>query len=115
MRARCRIYSLIAIGAAVAAAVLSFSACAKETDNIVVQLINAPATLTVNQSVSVTANVNNDSSDAGVDWTCTTSGQCGSFSPTHTASGQTTVYTAPATEGTVTIIATSTADTSVQA
>ncbi len=115
MRARLHLFSLIAVGAAVAVAVLSFSACAKETDDIVVQLINAPATLTINQSVSLTANVNNDSSDAGVDWTCTTSGQCGSFAPTHTASGQTTIYTAPATEGTVTIIATSTADTNVQA
>lgn len=105
----------VAVGVAVAAAVLSFSACAKDNGNIVVQLINAPATLTVNQSVSLTANVNNDSSNAGVDWTCTTAGQCGSFAPTHTESGQTTIYTAPATEGTVTIIATSTADSTVQA
>lgn len=105
----------ITIGIAAAAALLFYSACAKETAGIVVQLINAPGTLTVSQSVSLTANVNNDSSDAGVDWTCTGTGGCGTFAPTHTASGATTVYTAPATEGTVTILATSTADHAVQA
>ncbi len=115
MKAHRRVFSLIAIAAAAAAAMLSFSACADESEGVVVQLINAPSTLTVSQSVSLTANVNNDSTNAGVDWTCTGEGGCGTFSPTHTASGVTTVYTAPAAEGTVTITATSTADTTVQA
>ncbi len=115
MKAHRHVFSLIAIAAAAAAAMLSFSACADESEGVVVQLINAPSTLTVSQSVSLTANVNNDSTNAGVDWTCTGEGGCGTFSPTHTASGVTTVYTAPAAEGTVTITATSTADTTVQA
>ena len=52
--------------------------------------------------------------NAGVDWTVTCgSNDCGSFNPTHTASGAATTYTAPAavpTGATVTIVATSTTD-----
>ncbi len=67
-----------------------------------------PATLEVNQSASVAATVTKDSSNSGVDWTCTPAGACGTFVPAHTASGATTVYTAPRTAGPVSIIATST-------
>jgi len=72
-----------------------------------------PATLQANKSASVAANVSNDSSNAGVDWSCAPSGSCGSFSPAHTASGASTSYTAPAavpSGGKATITATSTAD-----
>ena len=72
---------------------------------ISIQLTNAPGTLTVNQSVSLTATVSNDTANGGVDWTCSPSNSCGTFNPTHTANGGTTVYTAPSTAGTVTISA----------
>ncbi len=74
-----------------------------------------PATLGVNSSVTVSANVANDNTDAGVDWTvtCGTPGSCGSVNPAHTASSGATVYTAPSSVpfgSTVTITATSTAN-----
>ena len=57
-----------------------------------------PATLQAGTQTSVAATVTNDSSNAGVNWsvTCGSAGACGSFSPTHTASGGATTYTAPA-------------------
>jgi hypothetical protein len=67
-----------------------------------------PANLEVNQSATIAATVTMDSSNSGVDWTCTPAGTCGTFAPAHTASGGTTIYTAPRTAGPVSIIATST-------
>jgi len=97
--------------AAVGLLILSFAACGKSsTPSLTINLTNAPATLTVNQSVSLTATVGYDSSNAGVDWSCSS----GTFSVAHTASGGTTVYTAPATAGTVTITAAATAESSVK-
>jgi hypothetical protein len=49
-------------------------------------------------TADLTATVDWDSFNAGVDWeapVCGTSGSCGSISPTHTASGVMTVFTAP--------------------
>jgi hypothetical protein len=72
-----------------------------------------PASLEVNQTASVAATVANDSSNAGVDWSCAPSGSCGSFNPAHTASGTSTTYTAPSAAPSgnkVTITATSTTD-----
>ncbi|HXA75645.1 MAG TPA: hypothetical protein VNV41_00800 [Candidatus Acidoferrales bacterium] len=71
-----------------------------------------PASLQVNQTASMAATVTMDSSNSGVDWSCTPTGTCGTFVPTHTASGATTVYTAPATAGAVTIVAASTKNSS---
>jgi len=74
--------------------------------------------IVVNHSAPLTATVSNDPSNAGVDWSATcgaSAGNCGSFSPTHTASGAATTYTAPAAVppgGTVTITAASTASSS---
>jgi hypothetical protein len=74
--------------------------------------------LLINQSATFSASVSNDPSNAGADWSVTCSagaGNCGAFSPTHTASGVTTTYTAPAAVpggGTVTIVAASTASPS---
>jgi hypothetical protein len=97
------------------ALVLWSSGCARETPAaIAIQLANVPGTLTINQTASLIANVGNDSSNAGVDWSCS-GGTCGTFAPAHTASGAATVYTAPATPGTVTVTATASADTSVKA
>jgi hypothetical protein len=52
-----------------------------------------PASLQVGGTASVTATITND--PAGIDWSCTPIGACGSFSPTNTASSVPTTYTAP--------------------
>jgi hypothetical protein len=68
-----------------------------------------PTSMEVNQSASIAATVTPDgSAAAGVDWSCTPVGTCGTFNPTHTASGASTVYTAPPTTGPVVITAAST-------
>jgi hypothetical protein len=56
-----------------------------------------PASLTVGGSATVSATVNNDLANAGVDWVAACNGglNCGSFSPPHTPSGGTTTFTAP--------------------
>lgn len=74
-----------------------------------------PQNLAVNASTALTAIVLNDSSNAGADWTltCDTTDGCGVLSATHTTGEVFTTYTAPAAApsgGTVTITATSTAD-----
>lgn len=69
-----------------------------------------PATMQAGTTASVTAAVTGDSANLGVDWSCSPSGSCGSFTPTHTASGVATTFTAPGTAGTVTLTATSTSD-----
>jgi hypothetical protein len=72
-------------------------------------------TISQNASAPVVATVSNDATNLGVDWTvtCGSAGACGSFVPTHTASGAATTFTAPAavpTGNTVTITATSASD-----
>ena len=79
-----------------------------------------PSTLQRNTTVQLTAIVANDSTNAGVDWsvTCGSAGECGSFNPTHTASGAPSTYTAPATVPSgkvVTIMADATADKATSA
>lgn len=77
-----------------------------------------PTSMPVSTTASIVAQVANDSPTPpnGVNWSCTASdgGNCGSFSPTSTASGVATTYTAPSAipgdGGTVTITATSAAD-----
>lgn len=74
-----------------------------------------PNSMQINTQAQVGATVTNDNSNAGVDWSCVPIGSCGSFSPTHTASGVETTYTAPSqipVHHAVTITATSTADNS---
>jgi len=56
--------------------------------------------LLINAATTLTAVVSNDSSNAGVEWSLTCqnpSGNCGSISPLHTASGSPTTYTPPST------------------
>ncbi len=81
---------------------------------IVVTLSTPPPTsLAGGGTASVAATVANDSAAAGVNWSCTPSTTCGSFTPTSTASGASTTYTAPAVApagGSVVIIATSVTD-----
>jgi len=67
-----------------------------------------PANMTINQPTPVAATVTNDPANAGVDWSCTPVGKCGTFTPAHTASGAQTTYTAPGTNGPVVIKAAST-------
>jgi hypothetical protein len=68
-----------------------------------------PASMEVNQSATIAATATGGLTAAGVDWSCTPVGTCGTFNPIHTASGGTTVYTAPRTAGPVSIIAAATA------
>src|SRR5438046_549075 len=81
---------------------------------IVVTLTTPPPTsLAGGGTASVAATVANDSAAAGVNWSCTPSTTCGSFTPPSTASGASTTYTAPAVApagGSVVIIATSATD-----
>ncbi len=73
-----------------------------------------PSSLGAGSQTTLSATVTNDSANLGVDWTVSCpSSTCGSFSPTHTASGATTTFTAPTSipaGNSVTITATSTAD-----
>jgi hypothetical protein len=75
--------------------------------------------MVISTTSSLAAAVSNDTKNAGVNWTVTCgSAQCGSFNPTATGSGSSTVYTAPAgvpTPATVTVIATSVTDSTKSA
>jgi len=76
-----------------------------------------PSSLLVGNSAQVSATVSNDVANAGVDWVamCSSAPNCGSFSPSHTASGATTVFTAPLSvpaKNTVAVTALSTTDRS---
>lgn len=94
--------------AAAAVLIAGLAGCSHNTEaGIGVLVTNAPATLTINQAVQLTANVVDDPSGAGVDWSCAGGG---AFAPAHTASGAPTVFTAPATPGLVTVTAASAAD-----
>jgi hypothetical protein len=73
-----------------------------------------PSSLEINQTGAAAATVVGDSLNEGVEWTCSPS-PCGSFNPAHTASGATTIWTAPSTAGSVTITATATVESSVTA
>jgi hypothetical protein len=72
-----------------------------------------PSSLDMNATAQIAATVTNDSADEGVDWTCAPAASCGTFTPTHTASGANTTYQASNTPGTVTITAASTAKPTV--
>jgi hypothetical protein len=78
-----------------------------------------PGSLAAGTSAMVAATVSNDTSNGGVNWTATcAAADCGQFSPTHTASGAASTYTAPATlpnPPAVTITATSASDSSQSA
>lgn len=56
-----------------------------------------PPSLTVGGTATISATVNDDIANAGVDWvaTCTSAPNCGSFSPSHTSNGATSTFTAP--------------------
>lgn len=78
-----------------------------------------PAYLNAGNAVPLSATVSNDPADAGVDWVaaCGSAPLCGSFSPAHTVSGGTTIFTAPLevpAQNTVTVTALSTTNHGVQ-
>jgi hypothetical protein len=89
------------------------SACSSPSPTVTISTA-PPATLEINQSATIAATTTHDSGE-GVDWSCAPAGSCGTFNPTHTASGATTVFTAPSASGSVTITATSTKKASVTA
>jgi hypothetical protein len=77
-----------------------------------------PASLNIGATAPIAATVGNDSANAGVTWSCAPANTCGSFSPTQTASGASTTYTAPASmpsTGLVIITAISVTDTNKSA
>jgi len=113
MKVRGRALGVLSEFAVLALMLVLVSGCSRNHEPVVVSLITVPSVVTAGQSVSLTAAVSNDSSDAGVDWSCT-GGSCGTFTPAHTPSGASTVYTAPATAATVTIVATAAADSTAQ-
>ncbi len=90
------------------------SACSSPSPKIAITTA-PPASMEINTSAPIAASVTHDSADKGVDWSCSPAGSCGTFNPTHTDDGSTTVYTAPATSGAVTITAASTKKSSVTA
>jgi hypothetical protein len=96
------------------AVIFALTGCSSVNPNtITVTMTNPPTAVPAGATASVSATVTNDSRHEGVDWTatCGSTGACGSFSPTHTASGASTTFTAPSDipdGNTVTIIATST-------
>ena len=77
-----------------------------------------PTSLAPGASTPVTAVVSNDPNNGGVQWTLTCTGQCGTISPTTTASGQAATYTAPnvpPSPNTVTLTAVSVTNNTVSA
>jgi hypothetical protein len=77
------------------------------SSNITVSVSPRRGGLTVSQTLSVTATLANDLTDAGVTWSSTGGG---SFLPPTSTSGKAVTFTAPASVGVVTITATSVAD-----
>lgn len=106
-----RLGPILAIGSLIAA----ISSCSGSAPRqIQIQLMNVPAVVTVGQSVGLTASIVNDSTAAGIDWSCS-GGACGTFAPSHTASAAVTVFTAPSTPGPVTVKVTASADGTISA
>ena len=120
-----RLFPLFVVGLA---ALVGMSGCAltgntkasTTTPIITVAMTQTPPTyLNVKNAVPLSATVSDDPADAGVDWValCGSAPLCGSFSPAHTASGGTTMFTAPSevpTHSTVTVTVLSTTNHGVQ-
>ena len=95
-----------------AAATVAISAASA----VAISLTTAPpASLVVGGTASISATVANDTANAGVDWTCTPTGTCGTFSPAHAASGAATTYTAPGAAVAAVLTATATSSSSATA
>jgi len=84
-----------------------FAGCSSNPKHLSIT-ISTPPPASIAPGASVQIAATETGTTAPIDWTCTPVGTCGSFSPTPTTSGQSTMYTAPATAvGPVTITATS--------
>ena len=91
----------IVLSVCAALSLITLSACVTKTvapstvPTVTFQLI-PPATIQAGGQAQLIAIVTNDPKMMGIDWNAScTSTSCGSFNPTHTLSGQPTVYTAP--------------------
>ena len=92
---------------AVLAALLGMAGCSSSnpgpvvTPELSVALLQTPPdSLTVGGTAAVSAAVSNDPANSGVDWvaicdSATSTSGCGSFSPKHTANGESSTFTAP--------------------
>src|SRR5260221_1308181 len=92
-----------------------FNGCSSGSNPITVALSSTTATVQAGGTMQFTATLKNDSQTKGVTWSVTCSAaQCGSISPTATASGAAATYTAPiaapTSDLTVTITVSSVAD-----
>jgi len=87
-----------------------FAGCSSNPKHLSIA-ISTPPPASIAPGASVQIAATETGTTASIDWTCTpgnSAATCGSFSPTPTTSGQTTMYTAPPTAvGAVTITATS--------
>src|SRR6202521_701120 len=107
--------------ACVMSVVAAFSGCNGDSKPPAIAIALSPSaaqTIDQGQSVSVTANVTNDSANKGVSWTASgascSGNACGTLSASSSASGTAITYTAPANVAaniTVTLIAASVSDT----
>jgi len=109
------------IGLAMIAALVGCSSSSSSSNNppptVSVSLSSFPTALFVASTAQITATVSNDSTNAGVNWSCAPANSCGSFSSNSSASGTAVTYTAPASvpSSTVVITATSVASNSATA
>lgn len=91
-------------------------ACGRTSTPFAIAITTAsPSSMEIGQTASIAATVSGDPSNAGVDWSCNPAPSCGTFTPTHTASGATTTYQAPNTAETVTLTADATTKPTVNA
>jgi len=74
-----------------------------------------PSVIAQGTTANPVATVSNDAALAGVNWSCTPTGACGSFNPPTTPSGTSTTYTPPVKGANVVITATSVTDPKVSA
>jgi hypothetical protein len=78
-----------------------------------------PSSMVISTTLNLAATVDNDAKNGGVNWSVTCgSAQCGSFNPSATGGGSSTVYTAPSavpTPASVTVTATSVTDSTKSA
>ena len=114
------IHNVLLFGVTVLGLLLTACGGGSYTQPISVTISNAPASLAVSATASLTAVVANDSKAAGVTWKVSCGGSaCGGVNPaSSTGDNATTTYTAPSavpTGNTVTITATAVSDTTKSA
>jgi hypothetical protein len=82
-------------------AIVAFSGCGGATQqpgpsSILVTLTSPPpSSLAASATASISATITNDTVGGGVNWSCTPTSACGSFSPASTANSASTTFTAP--------------------